>query len=177
MAQALAGLVEHFAVDQVDGLELGQHPLIVKPRERREQAVGGLRAAEHQGALRIGQEVRGAGRRVEHRVDLARVERAALRPALDQPEDAGVHLMPKAASTLAWSLRLPTIFTLGAGESLARCGVTRMPSASARSGDFSTSTISSLKADCRCSWQIAAGLAMARTSLAAPPATTSRSSL
>src|SRR5258706_2226750 len=175
MAQALAGLVEHFAVDQVDGLELGEHPLIVKTRQRREQAVGGLGAAEHQRALRIGQEVRGAGRRVEHRVDLARVERAALRSALHQLEDAAVHLMPRAASTPARSLRLPTIFAAGDGESLARCGVTRMPSASARSGDLRTSTISSLKADSRCSWQIAARLAMARTELGAPPATYRRS--
>src|SRR5256885_184868 len=45
----------------------------------------------HQRALRIGQEMRGAGRRVEHRVDLARVERAALRPALHQSQDPAVH--------------------------------------------------------------------------------------
>ena len=91
MAYALAGLVEHLAVNQVDGLELGAHPLIVLARQRREQAVSGLGAAEHQRALRLGQQVRGAGRRVEHRVDLARVERAALGTALHQAQDAAVH--------------------------------------------------------------------------------------
>ena len=71
MPHALARLIEHFAIDQVDGLELVPHALVVLARQRGEQAIDGLRAAEHQRALRIGQQVRSTRRRVEHGIDLA----------------------------------------------------------------------------------------------------------
>src|SRR5437899_800042 len=79
-------------------------------------------------------------------------------------------LIPSALSTLARSLRLPTTLAAGEGDSLARCGVTRMPSASARIGNLSTSMISSLKASCRCSLQIAWRLAIALTEFGAASA-------
>src|SRR3954466_11828868 len=99
MTHALATLKKHFAIDKVDGLEVLTHTLVVLARKRGEQAVGRLSAAAHQRALRVGQEVGGARRGIEHRIDLARIERAALRAALHQPEDTAVHSIPRAAST------------------------------------------------------------------------------
>ena len=57
---------------------------------------------------------------------------------------AGASCRPSAASTLLVSLRLPMTLAPGDGDSLARLGVTRMPSSSARRGYSQTSTISSL---------------------------------
>src|SRR3990170_2273333 len=155
-------------------------------RQRKQAAVARLVLAQR--LLRIVQQEGFAGRRVHHGVNLARFDGPQLRGALDQPQDAALEpqpgtrarrlpvetgsqlihsFTPSARSTLLFSPRLPTIFAAGNGDNLARLGVTRMPSAKARSGCSSTSIISSLNLSSRYSLQIAARLATARTEFGA----------
>ena len=69
------------------------------------------------------------------------------------------------------SLRLPITRCTGNGNSLSSVGVTMIPSASARCGCSSRSTISSSCPEAKCSSQIALALAMARSEFGALPAT------
>src|SRR5688572_882200 len=122
-----------------------------------------------QRALRFGQQVGTAVVEIHDGVDLTCIERLELGRARNQPPNpgpecnltpvwcqrraggsrrvdhfAGASCTPSAASTLPVSLRLPMTLAPGEGDSLARLGVTRMPSSSARRGYSQTSTISSL---------------------------------
>src|SRR5688572_9895705 len=117
--------------------------------------------------LRLGQQMGATPVAVHDGVDLARIERLELCGARDQAAKPGLErrlslvwrehrvggtrcvdhvdacFTPSAARTSLVSLRLPTRWAPGDGDSLARLGVTRMPASSARRGCSQTSTISS----------------------------------
>src|SRR6185503_10198889 len=94
-----------------------------------------------------------------------------LREVTGVPFLTGVHLPDSAMSTWFVSLRLPITRCTGNGNNLRRVGVTMMPSASARFGCSSRSTISSSCPEAKCSSQMARQLAIARTEFGAFPAT------
>ena len=123
-----------------------------------------------QRGLRLGQQNGAAGRGIHDGVDLARFQGLKLGSPFDEPADpllerglcreVGRALRERAAARDSFtipprairapptrcrvSLRLPMTFEAGAGDSLARLGVTMTPSANARRGCSQTSTISSL---------------------------------
>jgi hypothetical protein len=72
-------------------------------------------------------------------------------------------VLPNVTKTWCLSLRLPINRCTGNGNSLRSVGVTMIPSAKARAGWSSRSTISSLCLAAKCSSQIAFTLAIARS--------------